>query len=43
MQANHIRRLSAAVLMAGLAGAAQAHTGHGTHSLMAGLAHPLWP
>jgi urease accessory protein len=41
MQANHIRRLSAAVLMAGLAGAAQAHTGHGTHSLMAGLAHPF--
>jgi urease accessory protein len=41
MQANHIRRLSAAVLMAGLAGAAQAHTGHGTHSLMAGLVHPF--
>ena len=41
MQANHIRRLSAATLMAGLAGAAQAHTGHGTHSLMAGLAHPF--
>ena len=41
MQANHIRRLSAAALMAGLAGAAQAHTGHGTHSLMAGLVHPF--
>ena len=41
MQANHIRRLSAAALMACLAGAAQAHTGHGTHSLMEGLAHPF--
>ena len=41
MQANNIRRLSAAALMAGLAGAAQAHTGHGTHSLMEGLAHPF--
>jgi len=41
MQANNIRRLSAAALMACLAGAAQAHTGHGTHSLMEGLAHPF--
>lgn len=41
MQANNIRRLGAAAMMAGLAGAAQAHTGHGTHSLMAGLAHPF--
>ena len=41
MQANNIRRLSAAALMAGLAGAAQAHTGHGTHSLMEGLVHPF--
>jgi urease accessory protein len=41
MQANTIRRLSAAALMACLAGAAQAHTGHGTHSLMEGLAHPF--
>ena len=41
MQTKHIRRLSAAVLLAGLAGAAQAHTGHGTHSLMQGLVHPF--
>ncbi len=41
MQANNIRRLSAAALMACLAGAAQAHTGHGTNSLMEGLAHPF--
>jgi len=41
MQANNIRRLSAVALMTCLAGAAQAHTGHGTHSLMEGLAHPF--
>ena len=41
MQAKHICRASAAALLAGLAGAAQAHTGHGTHSLMEGLAHPF--
>jgi urease accessory protein len=41
MQANNIRRLSAAALMACLAGTAQAHTGHGTHSLMEGLVHPF--
>jgi len=41
MQPNNIRRLSAAVLLASLAGAAQAHTGHGTHSLMEGLVHPF--
>lgn len=41
MQPQNIRRLSAAVLLAGLASAAQAHTGHGTHSLMQGLAHPF--
>lgn len=41
MQAQHIRRLAAAALMAGLAGTAQAHTGHGTHSLMEGLSHPF--
>ena len=41
MQSKHIHRLSVAVLMAGLAGAAQAHTGHGAHSLMEGLAHPF--
>ena len=41
MQSKNIRRVAAAVLLAGLAGAAQAHTGHGTHSLMAGLVHPF--
>ncbi|WP_374409394.1 HupE/UreJ family protein [Hydrogenophaga sp.] len=41
MQAKNIRRVVAAALLAGLAGAAQAHTGHGTHSLMEGLAHPF--
>ena len=41
MQAKNIRRVAAAALLAGLAGAAQAHTGHGTHSLMEGLAHPF--
>ena len=41
MQSKHIRHLIAAALMAGLASAAQAHTGHGTHGLMEGLAHPF--
>ena len=41
MQSKNIRRVTAAALLAGLAGAAQAHTGHGTHSLMQGLTHPL--
>jgi urease accessory protein len=41
MQSKNIRRLIAAALLAGLAGAAQAHTGHGTHSLMEGLVHPF--
>jgi urease accessory protein len=41
MQSKHIRRVAAAALLAGLAGAAQAHTGHGTHSLMEGLVHPF--
>lgn len=41
MQHKNIRRVAAAALLAGLAGAAQAHTGHGTHSLMEGLAHPF--
>jgi urease accessory protein len=41
MQAKNIRRATAAALLAGLAGAAQAHTGHGTHSLMEGLVHPF--
>lgn len=41
MQSKNIRRATAAMLLAGLAGAAQAHTGHGTHSLMEGLTHPF--
>ncbi|MDO9480573.1 MAG: HupE/UreJ family protein [Hydrogenophaga sp.] len=41
MQAKNIRRATAAALLAGLAGAAQAHTGHGTHSLFEGLVHPF--
>lgn len=41
MQAKNIRRVAAAALLASLAGTAQAHTGHGTHSLMEGLAHPF--
>lgn len=43
MQARNIRRATAAALLAGLAGAAQAHTGHGTSSLFEGLAHPFGP
>jgi urease accessory protein len=35
------RGLLVASVLVGLSTAAQAHTGHGTHSLMAGLAHPL--
>ncbi|MDP2264778.1 MAG: HupE/UreJ family protein [Hydrogenophaga sp.] len=41
MQSKNIRRVAAATLLAGLAGAAQAHPGHGTHSLMEGLVHPF--
>lgn len=41
MQHKYIRRVAAAALLAGLAGAAQAHTGHGTSSLMEGLVHPF--
>jgi urease accessory protein len=41
MQSKNIRRATATMLLAGLAGAAQAHTGHGTHSLMEGLTHPF--
>ena len=41
MQSKNIRRATAAALLAGLAGAAQAHTGHGAHSLMEGLVHPF--
>ena len=35
------RGLIAAILLAGMASAAQAHTGHGTSSLFEGLAHPF--
>lgn len=41
MQSKNIRRATAAALLAGLAGAAQAHTGHGTSSFMEGLFHPF--
>lgn len=41
MQPNTLRRLSATALLATLATAAQAHTGHGTYSLMEGLVHPF--
>jgi urease accessory protein len=41
MSSKLIRRLTIAALLAGLAGAAQAHTGHGTHSLLEGLVHPF--
>lgn len=41
MQSKHIRHATAAVLLAGLVGAAQAHTGHGTSSFMQGLVHPF--
>ncbi|TSE31038.1 HupE / UreJ protein [Tepidimonas thermarum] len=41
MQFQTIRRAAAAALLAGLAGAAQAHTGHGTSSFMEGLVHPF--
>lgn len=37
------RGLIAATLLATLAGAAQAHTGHGTSSLFEGLVHPFGP
>lgn len=36
-----IHRGLAATLLAVLAGSASAHTGHGTHGLLAGLEHPL--
>jgi len=41
MQSKNIRRFAAVALMAGVASTAQAHTGHGTHSLMEGLVHPF--
>lgn len=40
---HHLRRIAALTVLAGLATAAQAHTGHGTHSLMEGLVHPFGP
>jgi urease accessory protein len=36
-----LRTLAVAVGVTALAGTAQAHTGHGTHSLMLGLTHPF--
>jgi len=41
MKRNTTRGLIASALLAGIAGAAQAHTGHGTSSLFEGLAHPF--
>lgn len=42
MQQKNIRRLMTVGLLAA-AGTAQAHTGHGTSSLMEGLVHPFGP
>lgn len=36
-----LRRVAALAVLGGLAGAAHAHTGHGTSSLMEGLVHPF--
>ncbi|CAM5790623.1 HupE/UreJ family protein [Rhizobacter fulvus] len=41
MKTSTLRRLGAAATLAALAGSAAAHTGHGTHGLLAGLEHPL--
>ena len=41
MKTKTTRGLIAATLLAGVAGAAQAHTGHGTSSLFEGLVHPF--
>lgn len=41
MKTQTTRGLIAATLLAGVAGAAQAHTGHGTSSLFEGLVHPF--
>mgnify|MGYP000904823218 CR=1 FL=1 len=41
MPSIRVRRFGSLLLLASLAGAAQAHTGHGTSSLMEGLAHPF--
>ncbi len=43
MKKQTTRGLIAATLFAGLATAAQAHTGHGTSSLFEGLVHPFGP
>lgn len=43
MQAKLISRVAATTLLAVLASAAHAHTGHGTSSLMQGLLHPFGP
>lgn len=43
MHKKTTRGLIAATLLASLAGAAQAHTGHGTSSLFEGLVHPFGP
>jgi len=43
MSHNPTRGLIATALLATLAGAAQAHTGHGTSSLFEGLVHPFGP
>lgn len=43
MKKQTTRGLIAATLLAGAAGAAQAHTGHGTSSLFEGLVHPFGP
>lgn len=43
MKTTTTRGLIAATLLAGAAGAAQAHTGHGTSSLFEGLVHPFGP
>ncbi len=43
MKTKTTRGLIAATLLAGVAGAAQAHTGHGTSSLFEGLVHPFGP
>lgn len=43
MNAKTTRGLIAATLLAALASAAQAHTGHGTSSFFEGLVHPFGP
>ncbi len=41
MSLNVIRRMATAALLTVATGAAQAHTGHGTHGLVEGLIHPF--